>query len=459
MPNRERSNVARLAERWSRSAPGLGRRILVLVPAALAMGFGPTAATAAAVLDWNVKAVEVSLAGGQVLPVPLSRTLAMTHLAVHDALNALDRRYEPYVHHGRVESGARSEAAVAAAARDVLASIVPGYGTAAQQAKATEMLEAAYAAALAQVPDGPPKTSGVRAGQAAAAAMIALRREDGAFAPDRYAPSSAPGQWRPHPNPVPAHPPIPDPAMAVGNAPAILPRWARVAPFTMLTPSQLRLPPPPALVSPAYARDYDEVKALGGKSSTARTPQQSEVVRYWYEGSPQGWNRIARVIAGQRALDAWDQARLLALVNAAMADGFIAGADTRYHYNVWRPITAIRGGDTDGNDATHADPTWESYVNTPALPDYPSTHSVLGAAASAVMARLFGDQIAFTMTSGPPFAGITRSFSSLSQAARENADSRVWGGIHFRSACEGGLALGAEIGRRAAGQHLLPYRP
>jgi PAP2 superfamily len=122
-------------------------------------------------------------------------------------------------------------------------------------------------------------------------------------------------------------------------------------------------------------------------------------------------------------------------------------------------VTAIRKADTDGNPSTEPDAAWLPLRPTPPLPDYPSTHSVLGAAASAVMARLFGDQIAFTMTSGPPFAGITRSFSSLSQAARENADSRVWGGIHFRSACEGGLALGAEIGRRAAGQHLLPYRP
>jgi hypothetical protein len=145
---------------------------------------------------------------------------------------------------------------------------------------------------------------------------------------------------------------------------------------------------------------------------------------------------------------------------ALEADGFIAAADTRYRYDFWRPVTAIRAGDTDGNDATTPDPAWESYVNTPPMPDYPSTHSVLGAAAAAVMTRFFGtDGVAFTMTSGAPFAGITRSFTSFSQAARENAESRIPGGIHFRSACENGLALGESIGRRAMAHRLQRYQP
>jgi hypothetical protein len=152
-------------------------------------------------------------------------------------------------------------------------------------------------------------------------------------------------------------------------------------------------------------------------------------------------------------------ARLLALVNASIADGYIAGADTRYFYNFWRPITAIRAGDTDENDATALDPTWESFMNTPPLPDYPSTHSVAGGAAAAVLARFFGtDQMSFSMTSGPPFAEITRSFTSFSQAAQENADSRVYAGIHFRTACQDGVKQGAQIGRRAFAQHLQPYK-
>lgn len=431
----------------------------LLLAAAVVVVIGGTTAAADEVLDWNVTTLEVAAAGGQTIAVPLSRTLAMVHLAIHDALDSIDRRYEPYVHHGRAEPGAEPPAAIAAAARDVLASVIPSYGTPAQRTKATEILDKAYASALTRLPEGPTKNHGIAAGQAAAATLLGLRKNDGAFAPSRYTPGSAPGQWRPHPNPVPANPPLADPVMAAGNLPAILPQWAHVTPFTMLTPSHFRLPPPPALTGETYARDYNEVKRVGGKNSTVRTPEQSEIVRYWYEGSPQGWNRIARVIAGQRGLDRWEHARLFALVNAAMADGFIAGADTRYFYDFWRPVTAIRAGNTDGNDATEPDPTWETYVNTPPLPDYPSTHSVLGAAAAAVMARFFGaDQIAFTMTSGAPFAGITRSFTSLSQAAQENANSRVWAGIHFRSACQGGLALGENIGRHAFAHHLQPYR-
>ena len=147
-------------------------------------------------------------------------------------------------------------------------------------------------------------------------------------------------------------------------------------------------------------------------------------------------------------------------MNAAIADGYIAGADTRYLYDFWRPVSAIRAGDTDGNDATTPDAAWESYLNTPPLPDYPSTHSVGGGAAAAVLTRFFGsDQVAFAMTSGSPFPGITRSFTSFSQASQENADSRVYAGIHFRSACQDGIKLGEQIGRRAFTQHLQPYRP
>jgi hypothetical protein len=164
-------------------------------------------------------------------------------------------------------------------------------------------------------------------------------------------------------------------------------------------------------------------------------------------------------VAAQRGLDRWDNARLLSLVNAAIADGFVAGFDTRYVYDLWRPVTAIRAADTDGNDATVADPAWESFLNTPPIPEYPSTHSVAGGAASTVLARFFGgDQVAFSMTSGPPFAGITRSFRSFSQAAQENADSRIYAGIHFRSACQDGIKLGKQIGRRAFAQYQQAYR-
>jgi PAP2 superfamily len=203
----------------------------------------------------------------------------------------------------------------------------------------------------------------------------------------------------------------------------------------------------------------DEVKRFGSKSSSERTTEQSEIARFWYEGSPQAWSRIARGVATERGLDRWDNARLLALVNTVIADGFIAGFHMRYIHDFWRPLTAIREAQADGNDATVADPAWETFLNTPPIPEYPSTHSISGGAASIVLARVFGsDQVAFKSTSGPPFAGITRTFTSFSQAAQENADSRIYAGVHFRTACNDGTTLGEQIGRRAVAQHLQVYR-
>lgn len=409
--------------------------------------------------DWNIAGLDITVASGQ-NPILVSRTLAMMHLAIHDALNAIDRRYEPYLYEGRAEPTAALGAAVIVAARDVLAGVLPSFGNAEQRAKAIEMLESTYTAALAKIPDGVQKKHGIAAGQAAAAAMLMARQHDNASTILEYTPGTAPGRWRPHPNPVPPNPPITDPALAAGNWPALLPHWGTVTPFMMATSWQFRLPGPPPLKSEQYARDYNEVKRLGDKRSTERTATQTEIAKYWYESSPHGWSRIARVVGAQRGLDRWDNARLLALVNAAIADGYIAGADTRYLYNFWRPITAIRAGDTDDNDATAPDPTWEPFLNTPPLPDYPSTHSVAGGAASAVLARFFGtNQVNFRMTSGEPFAEITRSFTSFSQAAQENADSRVYAGIHFRTACQDGIKQGEQIGRRAFAQYLQPYRP
>ena len=434
-------------------------RILALGGAMLAAGLLAGSAGADPVLDWNVAAIEAAAAGGQ-NNIVITRTLAMVHLAVHDALNSIERRYEAYAQHGVAEPGADPAAAIATAARDVLTGLIPRYGSAAQQTRATEIVDRAYAATLASVADGPGQSRGVAAGRAAAASMLAVRERDGAFASSPYTPTTATGRWRPTPNPVPPHPPVPDPAAAAGHQPAMQPQWGQVTPFTLLTAGQFRLPPPPPLDGEAYARDYEEVQRVGGKLSTARTADQAESVRFWYEGSPQGWNRIARVVVEPRRLDSWEQARLLALLNAAMADGFMAAADTRYLYDFWRPVTAIRAGDSDGNATTQPDPAWESYVNTPPMPDYPSTHSVLGAAAATVLGRFFGtDRVPFTVTSGAPFAGISRSFAGFSQAARENAESRILGGIHFRSACEAGLALGQRIGRRAAAQQLPRYQP
>ncbi len=197
--------------------------------------------------------------------------------------------------------------------------------------------------------------------------------------------------------------------------------------------------------------DIEEVKAIGGSKSVMRTAEQSEIARYWYENSPRGWNRIAREVAAARQFDVWENARLFALVNLAMADGYIADFESKYHYNYWRPITAIReSGDSE----------WLSYLPTPPVPDYPSNHTVEGAAVATVMARFFNtDFISFSMTSGAPYPGITRKFWSFSEAARENGASRVLNGIHFSTAVNAGYIQGERIGEWVFEHALRPANP
>jgi hypothetical protein len=414
-------------------------------------------AAANEVLAWNEIAVKVALAGGQ-NPVQITRTLAMVQGAVHDALNAINRRYAAYYFEGPGEAGASPDIAVAAAAHTVLGGVTPQFGTPAQKVAALALAEEAYMAALGRVTDQAAKTRGEVVGRAAGAAMLALRKDDGATKDAPYTPGTAPGKWRPHPNPDPPNPPVADATMARGYAPSVLPGWGNVTPFTLLSASQFWLSGPPALTSEAYARDYNEIKRLGGQVSQDRTPEQTEIARFWFEGAP-SWSRIARVVAGNRKLDAWDSPRLLGLMSLSMADGYIAGFKIRYVYDSWRPVTAIREGDSDGNDATAGDPTWNSLQNTPSVSDYPSTMSLISGAAAAALAGVLGtDQVDFSATSGPPFADITRSFKSFSQAAREAADSRVYAGIHFRTSCDDGLVLGRKVGERTVALYLQPVR-
>ncbi|MDP9144991.1 MAG: vanadium-dependent haloperoxidase [Actinomycetota bacterium] len=427
-----------------------------VVACLLSLALAPPAA-ANEVVQWNETTMKFIEANGQNAIVS-TRTLAMVHGAVHDALNAINRKYDAYYFEGPADSAASPDAAVAAAAHTVLVGVVNSFGTPAQKGAALALVEQAYATSIARVTAGPARNTGVAVGRAAGAAMLALRKDDGVSRDAPYTPGMGPGKWRPHPNPVPANPPIANPDAARGYLPSVLPGWGNVTPFTLLSASQFWLPGPPALTSATYVRDYNEVKGVGGKISTVRTADQTDIARFWFEG-PGAWNTIARTVATSRGLDARDSARVLALMNMAMADAYIAGFKIRYVYDLWRPVTAIREGDSDGNDATAGDPTWDSHQNTPAVSDYPSTQSTFSAAAATVLASVLGgDQANFTFKSGKPFEGITRSFTSFSQAARESADSRVYAGIHFRSACEDGLVLGRKVGQRAVTLYLQPAR-
>jgi hypothetical protein len=400
------------------------------------------------VSNWNSIARQAAVTAGQG-QIASSRTLAIVQLAIHDALNAIESRYERYAFKGIAPQGASVEAAVAAAARDALVGAISvgnlpftGFGTAALQSVAVTQINAQYGAILASISDGISKSDGIATGQAAAAAILSLRGVDHAtdFVP--YTPGTLPGDWQPTPNPVPFDPPA-----AADFLPASLPGWGNVTPFVLRRSTQFEPAGPPRLSGPRYARDYNEVKAIGEKNSTIRTAEQTSIARFWYGSVPFAWSQIASSIAQSQGLDFWQTARLLALINVAMADGYIAGFATKYEFNFWRPVTAIRAGDTDGNDRTVADPSWSTLLNTPQIPDYTSTHSVLAGAVSEVMRQFFrSDSMSFIATSVAPFAGMTRSFTSFSEAAAEVGASRIYAGIHFRSAVKDGIKQGNHIG-------------
>lgn len=413
---------------------------------AMAAGVGLAAGMARAneVTDWGAKAAVLV---NEQSPMEQSRSLSIVHLAIHDALNAIDPRYAAYASPAGADgfvveasrgaphvhvTGASPEAAVAAAARETLLVVAP--------ARSVD-IEAWYAQALAAIPDGVAESRGVEVGSQAAARLLRMRERDDVVAAltEPYVAGDGPGEYR-------ATPPF-DSVVGAG--------WGKLATFATPRASAFRPEPPPALDSRRYVRDYEEVKALGVREGSTRTPEQSEIADFWYESSVTGWLRIANQVAERAQLDEWEAARVLALVSMALADGFINGFDAKYHFDYWRPITAIVAGDEDGNRRTAGDASWTPYCDTPPVPDYPSTHSVLGAAAAAVLAREFGDHTAFAIDS-LTLPGVLRSFASFSEAAQENAASRVYCGIHWRSSTYAGLEQGQRIGEHVASRQLGP---
>lgn len=414
------------------------------------------------VLDWNEAAGRAALAACEAPlddPFHESRTYAMSQLAVHDALNAIERRSTPYAADFRAPEGASVDAAVAAAAHDVL---VPGFASLGAPfppscgAAGVASVEAFYASALAAVPEGRAKADGLAAGRRAAAVILALRRDDRSDLPlvdPAYPQGTTPGAWR----------------FAPGRDFAFATQWSLVTPFALRAAAQFEARPPLALTSRRYAVDLNEVKAYGGDgvtTPTLRSAWQSEVAHFWWESSPLMWNAIGRTVAGRARLDPWEQARLLALLDMALADGYVAAMENKYRDLFWRPVTAIREAASDGNPATTADPTWTPLEVTPPIPDHPSGHSVEGGAAAGVLRAFFGtDRFSFsacsvTVTPGAGTCGsanpILHHFTSFTQAARENAESRIWIGFHFRYATEQGMAEGLKIGRFTVQHELRP---
>jgi hypothetical protein len=374
-----------------------------------------------AVIAWNQAALSaIQLDASD--PPHASRALALVQAAVYDAVNAIDGTPGYYARIA-APAGASAEAAVDQAAYTVLSYLYP-----AQQANFAALL----ASRLAQVPNGQPKTDGLSVGQAAANALIALRAHDGYDTFVDFTPQLGPGQWQPTP---PAY------------AEALDPQWATLTPFAMTSPSQFRPAGPPDLTSQQWADAANEVKSLGSATSTTRTADQTQIARFWADGSgtvtPAGhWNAIAEQIAQQQGDSLAADARLFAELNVALGDAAIVAWDAKFTYTSWRPITAIRNADQAGNSAVQADPSWTPLLVTPNFPEYVSGHSTYSAAAATVLDALFGSNIGFSSTS----AGFTRSFTSFDQAAAEAGQSRIYGGIHFQFANQDGQAAGRALG-------------
>jgi hypothetical protein len=383
--------------------------------------------TGSPVAAWNEQALD-AIRATATPPPRASRALAILHAAIHDAHNGITRDYRQYmVTEGRPNENTSTAAAVAAAAHDVLVNLFP--------TRATQFADE-QAAQLGPIPIGPSRTRGIAWGQNVAAALLAARVNDGSTAVVTYIPGTGPGFWRPTP-----------PAFA----PALLPQWGDVAPFGV-RPIETFVPKaPPALHTAKYAAEVAEVQSIGSSTSTTRTADQTQIARFWANGAgtatpPGHWNQIARVIVAQTGLTVGEEARLLALLNMAMADAAMVSWKAKYEYNYWRPVTAIREADTDGNPSTEADPTWTPLLVTPPFPEYTSGHSTFSGAAAAVLKGFFGtDDIAFTAESDDA-PGILRSYPSFSAAAAESGMSRIYGGIHFMSGNRFGLSSGNRVG-------------
>ena len=407
---------------------------------ATALGLITPTALADVVTDWN----EVAVGVGRRLklgPNKASRLVALTHLAAYDAVVSVTRTHEPYLGYVQAPDGPVSlEAAIAKAAHDVL--------LLSQPTDATE-LDFQLEQSLSEIEDGPAKQNGLSLGFLAAASLFYERVDDGSADVETYDQPADPGagKWRPTPlKPVNgAEPP---------GLPASQPEWRGVTPFGLLSPSQFRAPAPPALADDAYTTAFDAVKELGALASTTRTAEQTTIVNFWRQETHIPWNAIARSVSNREGFTLEENARLFALLNIALADSRVAAWDTKYHYGTWRPITAIRLAETDGNDSTVADSEWVPYLETPNHPDYVSGHSATGAAGASLLAEVFGDETPFTVASDT-LVGVARSFARFSEAAQENADSRLYGGIHFGYANSAGLELGNAVGEYVA-LNLLP---
>ena len=390
---------------------------------AVAMMVAAPSAFANVITDWDEKAVAVVLPPGPIgvaqQVYTAQRMMGMVHAAMFDAVNSIERRYRPYLVQLPADPATSKEAAAAAAAAAVLATI--------DEKTASEM-KVALATYLASIPDGAAKADGIKLGEAVAAKVLEARANDGHDAVDDYRPRTTPGVY------------VPTPITAASM-------WSKVKPFAMTTSSQFRPGPPISLDSKEWATDYNELKDYGGKTSAKRSAQQTEIARFWLMVGPPAYHPFARNLVTAKQMNVGDSARFMALVAVGLNEALIAVFDAKYHYNFWRPITAIRNGDIDDNPATDREATWQPIDNTPMHPEYPCAHCILSGSVAGVVKAVLGTaeipEVAVTSATAP---GVTHRWTNMANFTDEVANARIWAGFHYRFSTRVGTELGLQIG-------------
>jgi PAP2 superfamily len=397
------------------------KNVRCVVPAVIVTALaGP--ASADVMTDWNEKAVAF-VTKRTMLPPQVERVVASMHVAMFDAINSIERRYTPYLAQLATAKEASKQAAAAAAGGTVLAALLANGG---------KDVTPALTEYLAALPAGADKTAGIALGEAVAAKVLGARANDGSAAPDAYRPKARPGVY------------VPTPITASSM-------WPNVTPFAMTGPAQFRPQPPILLTGDEWARDYNEIKQLGGNKSPQRSARQTEDARFWLMTGPVSYYPMVRQLVAAKNMDLVDSARFMALASTAAADAYIAVFDAKYHYDFWRPITAIRNGDADDNPATERDATWQPIANTPMHPEYSCAHCISSAAIASVIESTLGSaDIPEVVMTSPTAPGVTHRWTNVWAYADEVAMARIYAGFHYRFSAR----VGQDMGRRI-GQHVV----
>jgi PAP2 superfamily protein len=393
-------------------------------------------ARADVITDWDEKAI-AAVAPLASVPSPYTpyaayRMMGIVHAAMFDAVNSIERRYRPYLVQLPADRATSKEAAAAAAAAAVLATI---------DAKTAAEMKLALVSYLASIPDGAAKSEGVKLGEAVAARVLEARANDGSNAADEYRPRTTAGVY------------VPTPIMRG-------PMWPGVKPFAMASPSQFRPDPPIALDSKEWATDFTEIKDYGGRNSTKRTTQQTETARFWLVAGPVAYHPFLRQLVTAKPMGVVEDARFMALAAIAINDALIAVLDAKYHYNFWRPVTAIRNGDIDGNPATDREAAWQPIADTPMHPEYPCAHCILsGSVAGVVKAALGTVDIPEIAITSPTAPSVTHRWTNVTAFTDEVANARIWAGFHYRFSTRVGTDLGLRIGEYVVKSVMQPVEP